>query len=148
MNCGKGISPSSGRDEPLWYPQWAFQIQRNAHSAWFPSAVARRRRKNKGSSFNDWLREDGIHDEVTGDIKRLLAQQREQAMKEKELFKAEVERRMHTSRAVLDRFPNPWNSSATLNALYNAATVPLVQARCSRITAAARCEQKKLFRLS
>jgi hypothetical protein len=64
------------------------------------------RRKNKGSSFDDWLREDGIHEEVTGaDIKRLLAQQSEQAMKEKQLFKAEVARRMNTIRAALDRFP-------------------------------------------
>jgi hypothetical protein len=26
MNCGKGISPPSGRDEPLGYPQWAFIV--------------------------------------------------------------------------------------------------------------------------
>lgn len=91
-----------------------------------------------GSSFDDWLREDGIHEEVTGaDIKRLLAQQSEPAMKEKQLFKAEVARRMHTIHPALGRFPNSWNSSATLNGLYKAATVPLVQARCSRIPAAA-----------
>ena len=80
------------------------------------------RRENKGSSFDDWLREEGIYEEVSAAaIKRVLARQIERAMKEKKLSKAEVARRMHTSRAALDRLLDPQNSSATLNTLYTAA---------------------------
>jgi len=80
------------------------------------------RRENKGSSFDDWLREEGIYEEVSAAaIKRVLARQIEQAMKEKQLSKAEVARRMRTSRAALDRLLDPQNGSATLNTLYKAA---------------------------
>jgi predicted XRE-type DNA-binding protein len=80
------------------------------------------KRKNKGSSFDDWLREEGIYEEVTAAaIKRVLARQIEHAMQEKQLSKAEVARRMHTSRAALDRLLDPQNESVTLNTLYKAA---------------------------
>jgi transcriptional regulator with XRE-family HTH domain len=42
-------------------------------------------------------------------------------MQEKQLSKAEVARRMHTSRAALDRLLDPRNESVTLNTLYKAA---------------------------
>ncbi|MGO9272422.1 MAG: XRE family transcriptional regulator [Terriglobia bacterium] len=78
--------------------------------------------ENKGSSFDDWLREEGIYEEASAAaIKRVLARQIERAMKEKQLSKAEVARRMHTSRAALDRLLDPQNASATLNTLYKAA---------------------------
>jgi len=54
-------------------------------------------------------------------IRRVLARQIEQAMNEKQPSKAEVARRMHTSRAALDRLLDPQNGSATLNTLYKAA---------------------------
>ena len=80
------------------------------------------KRGNKGSSFDDWLREEGIYEEVTAAaIKRVLARQIESAMKEKQLSKAEVARRMHTSRAALDRLLDPQNESVTLHTLYKAA---------------------------
>jgi antitoxin HicB len=80
------------------------------------------KRKNMGSTFDDWLREEGIYEEVTAAaIKRVLARQIERAMKEKRLSKAEVVRRMHTSRAALDRLLNPQNGSVTLHTLYKAA---------------------------
>ncbi len=80
------------------------------------------RRENKGTSFDDWLREEGIYEEVSAAaIKRVVARQIEQAMKEEQLSKAEVARRMHTSRAALDRLLDPQNGSATLNTLYKAA---------------------------
>ncbi len=80
------------------------------------------RRENKGSSFDDWLQEEGIYEEVSAAaIKRLLARQIEHAMKQKQLSKAEVARRMHTSRAALDRLLDPQNGSVTLNTLYKAA---------------------------
>jgi hypothetical protein len=61
--------------------------------------MADRREKNIGSSFDSWLREEGIYEEVSATvIKRVLARQVEAAMKEKRFSKAEMARRMHTSR--------------------------------------------------
>jgi len=46
------------------------------------------KRENKGSSFDGWLQEDGIYEEVSAaTIKRVLAQQREQPAEEKRLTK-------------------------------------------------------------
>ena len=40
------------------------------------------KRENMGSSFDDWLREEGIYEKVTAAaIKRVLARQIEHAMK-------------------------------------------------------------------
>ena len=80
------------------------------------------KRENVGSSFDDWLREEGMYEEVAAAaIKRVLARQIEHAMKEKQLSKAEVARRMHSSRSALDRLLDPQNGSVTLNTLYKAA---------------------------
>ena len=79
-------------------------------------------RKNKGSFFDEWLQEEGIYEEVSAAaVKRVLARQIEQAMKEKQLSKTEVARRMRTSRAALDRLLDPQNDSVTLNTLCRAA---------------------------
>jgi hypothetical protein len=49
------------------------------------------KRENKGSSFDGWLQEEGIYEEVSvAAIKRVLARRIELAMKEKRLSKAEV----------------------------------------------------------
>jgi len=46
------------------------------------------RGENKGSSFDGWLRGEGIYEEVSAAaIKRVLARQVEHAMKEKRLSK-------------------------------------------------------------
>ena len=71
-----------------------------------------------GSSFDSCLREEGIYEEVTATaIKRVLARQVEAAMKEKNFSKAEMARRMHTSRASLDRLLDPENDAVTLSTL-------------------------------
>jgi hypothetical protein len=45
-------------------------------------------KKNIGSSFDSWLREEGIYEEVTASaIKRVLARQLEAAMQEKQFSK-------------------------------------------------------------
>ena len=81
------------------------------------------KKQNIGSSFDDWLKEEGIYEEVTAAaIKRVLARQIEQAMREQQLSKSEMARRMHTSRAALDRLLDPENDAVTLNTLYKAAT--------------------------
>jgi antitoxin HicB len=80
------------------------------------------KRNNIGTSFDSWLREEGIYEEVTATaIKRVLARQVEAAMKEKNFSKAEMARRMHTSRASLDRLLDPENDAVTLTTLQKAA---------------------------
>ena len=82
------------------------------------------KKKNIGSSFDSWLREEGIYEEVSATaIKRVLSRQLEAAMEKKGLSKAEMARRMHTSRAALDRLLDPDNGSVTLNTLRKAATI-------------------------
>ena len=82
------------------------------------------KRKNIGSSVDSWLREEGIYEEVSAAaIKRVVARQVKAAMQEKGLSKAEMARRMHTSRAALDRLLDPENDAVTLNTLQRAAAV-------------------------
>jgi hypothetical protein len=81
------------------------------------------KRKNVGSSFDSLLREEGIYEAVTtAAIKRVLARQLEAAMKEKQFTKAEMARRMRTSRAALDRLLDPEHDAVTLGTLRKAAT--------------------------
>jgi DNA-binding Xre family transcriptional regulator len=80
------------------------------------------KKSNVGSSFDSWLREEGIYEEVTARaLKRALARQLEAAMKEKQLSKAEMARRMRTSRAALDRLLDPEYDAVTLSTLRKAA---------------------------
>jgi antitoxin HicB len=92
----------------------------------FGAQTEKRRRvvkkKNIGSSVDSWLGEEGIREEVTATaIKRILARQVEAAMKEKSFSKAEMARRMHTSRAALDRLLDPEYDAVTLSTLRKAA---------------------------
>jgi len=81
------------------------------------------KKKNLGSSFDSFLREEGIYEDVTSvAIKRVLARQVEAAMKEKNFSKAEMAKRMHTSRAALDRLLDPDNDAVTLSTLQKAAS--------------------------
>ena len=80
------------------------------------------KKSHLGSSFDSWLREEGIYEEVsTAAIKRVLARQLEAAMRRQNLSKAEVARRMRTSRAALDRLLDPKNEAVTLSTLRKAA---------------------------
>lgn len=80
------------------------------------------KKKNIGSSFDSWLREEGIYEETASSaIKRVLARQVETAMKEQEISKAEMARRMQTSRGALNRLLDPENDAVTLATLRKAA---------------------------
>jgi antitoxin HicB len=82
------------------------------------------KKKNIGSTFDNWLREEGLYEEVSAAaIKRVVARQVEAAMRQKGLSKAEMARRMHTSRAALDRLLDPNNAAVTLSTLHKAAIV-------------------------
>jgi antitoxin HicB len=82
------------------------------------------KKRNIGSSFDSWLREERIYEEVSATaIKRVVARQVEAAMQEKGITKAEMARRMRTSRAALDRLLDPENDGITLTTLQKAAIV-------------------------
>ena len=82
------------------------------------------KKKNIGSTFDSWLREEGLYEDVSATaIKRVVARQVEAAMRQKGLTKAEMARRMHTSRAALDRLLDPDNGALTLSTLQKAAIV-------------------------
>lgn len=77
-----------------------------------------------GSSFDDFLKEEGILAETTSvALKRVLAWKVAQAMEKKGLSKSEMARAMGTSRAALDRFLDPENTSVTLNTMERAAMI-------------------------
>jgi predicted XRE-type DNA-binding protein len=81
------------------------------------------KKEHMGSTFDSWLREEGIYEETTAAaIKRVLARQVEAAMKDRNLTKAAMAKRMHTSRAALDRLLDPANDAVTLSTLTKAAT--------------------------
>jgi predicted XRE-type DNA-binding protein len=75
-----------------------------------------------GSSLDDFLAEERLYEQanVTA-IKRVLVWQIEQVMKQQELSKAAMAKRMNTSRAALDRLLDPENESVTLHTLQRAA---------------------------
>jgi antitoxin HicB len=73
-----------------------------------------------GSSFDDFLKKEGIYKDVTAQaIKRVIARQLDALMEEEGLTKTELAKRMKTSRAQLDRDPD--NESVTLGTLTRAA---------------------------
>jgi len=75
-----------------------------------------------GSSFDEFLKEEGIYEEVTARaIKRVIARQLDTLMRHEGLSKTELARRMKTSRAQLDRVLDPDNESVTLGTLTRAA---------------------------
>ena len=75
-----------------------------------------------GSSFDDFLKEEGIYEEVTARaIKRVLARQLDTLMQDQGMNKTTLAKRMKTSRAQLDRLLDPDNESVTLGTLARAA---------------------------
>ncbi len=75
-----------------------------------------------GSSFDDFLKEEGIYEDVTARaIKRAIAFQLDKLMVDQGLTKSELAKRMKTSRAQLDRLLDPDNESVTLGTLARAA---------------------------
>ena len=75
-----------------------------------------------GSSFDEFLKEEGIYEDVTaGAVKRLLTRQIMEAMTAGKISKSEMARRMKTSRSQLDRLLDPGNTKIQLDTLYKAA---------------------------
>lgn len=84
----------------------------------------RRTRANphRGPSVESFLREEGLYEKASARaIKEVLVFQIEEAMKREGLTKAEMARRMGTSRSALDRLLDSENESVTLSTLFRAA---------------------------
>jgi antitoxin HicB len=78
--------------------------------------------KHRGSDFDDFLKEEGIYEEVElRALKKALVMELERTMKKKALTKFSLASKMHTSRAALDRLLDPDNTSVTLTTLEKVA---------------------------
>ena len=75
-----------------------------------------------GQSFDDFLAEQGTRESTTETaIKRVIAFQLAEAMAVERISKAELARRLETSRSQVDRLLDPDNDGVTLGALSRAA---------------------------
>jgi antitoxin HicB len=74
--------------------------------------------KYSGSDFDDFLREEGVLDEVTARAhKRLLALQLKEAMEASKISKVQLAEKLETSRSQIDRLLDPDNTAVTLDSL-------------------------------
>jgi len=81
-------------------------------------------KKNIESSFDDFLQEESLLESSTAvALKRVIAWQTDQEMKAQKLTKTELAKRMHTSRAALNRLLDENDASLTLTTLASAAAV-------------------------
>ncbi|MCW5550971.1 MAG: XRE family transcriptional regulator [Verrucomicrobiae bacterium] len=77
---------------------------------------------HRGSDFRDFLKAEGILEEVEERaLKQALALQLAALLKKNELTKSEMAARMNTSRAAVDRLLDASNPSVTLTTLGKAA---------------------------
>lgn len=75
-----------------------------------------------GSSFDDFLAEDATLESATAvAMKRVIAWQIEQEMTAQKLTKTALAKKMHTSRAALNRLLDETDTSLTLTTLASAA---------------------------
>ena len=86
------------------------------------SRTVKTRNKHRGSSFEDFLKQEGLLENVqAAAFKRALALKVNDMMKEKRLNKSAMAARMRTSRAAVHRLLDPKNTSVTLATLNRAA---------------------------
>ena len=82
------------------------------------------KKKHLGSSLEDFLKDEGRLEEARRvAVKRVLAWQLAEIMKEKKLTKVEMAKRMETSRTQVDRLLDPDNNKVRLDTLERAASV-------------------------
>ncbi len=86
--------------------------------------MTKKRNKHWGSSLDNFLKEEGIYEEVNAAaIKAVIAYQLAEEMKKQGITKKRMAELMRTSRAQLDRLLDPDNGSATIETLQRAANV-------------------------
>jgi antitoxin HicB len=77
-----------------------------------------------GSLFEDFLREQGTYEETTAiAIKRVIAFQLAEAMKQNGISKVSMAASLKTSRSQLDRLLDPANGNVTIGTLSRAAAI-------------------------
>jgi AraC-like DNA-binding protein len=77
---------------------------------------------HSGSSFDSFLEEEGIREEVEAvAVKRVIAWQLEQAMLKQHKTKLALARELHTSRTQLDRLFDPANTAVSLETIVRSA---------------------------
>ncbi len=80
--------------------------------------------KNIGDSFDSFLQDEGIREEVENTaIKRVIALQLQEEMRKKKISKKHMAEKMKTSRSSLDRLLDPENEAITFETLKKAAHV-------------------------
>ena len=80
------------------------------------------RKRHHGTSLESFLAEEGILEETRyAAVKKVIATQIAEAMKQKGLTKTAMAEQMATTRAQLDRLLDPDNDSVTLATLKRAA---------------------------
>lgn len=83
-----------------------------------------KKKKHIGSSFDDFLEQEGILEEVNvAAVKSVIAQNLRQYMEEMQLTQTEMAKQLETSRSSLQRLLDPNNYSITLLTLNRAALV-------------------------
>jgi len=83
-----------------------------------------KRNPRAGSSFDDFLKEDGIYEDVqNAAIKKVLSAKLEAAMFDQNISKTDMAKRLNTSRSQLDRLLDPDNETITLQTASKAAAV-------------------------
>lgn len=92
---------------------------------------------HSGSSFDDFLEEEGILDAVDAvAIKRVIAWQLVEAMKAGQITKKAMAERMGTSRSQLDRLLDPANGAVHLDTIAKAARAVGKRLRIEMVDAA------------
>ncbi len=80
------------------------------------------KRKHIGSKFEDFLAGEGILEDCrAAAIKFKIAHELEKAMSEQHISKAQIAKRLKTSRTGVDRLLDPENTSITLNTMAKVA---------------------------
>ena len=85
--------------------------------------MVKRLNRHVGSSFDEFLRTEGLYEEVTTLAwKRVLSWEVSEAMKKEGITKSEMAKRMGTSRSQLERLLDPQNPQVLLETVQRAAT--------------------------
>ena len=87
-------------------------------------AKGRKVNRHKGSSIDDFLREEGVFEEFQARaVKEVIAWQLAEAMKERKLSKRRLAAMMRTSRTQIDRVLDPNDGNVTIETLQRAAAL-------------------------
>lgn len=83
---------------------------------------AKKRNSQTGSTFDSFLEEEGIREEVEAvAVKRVLAWQFAEAMRKKRKTKQALAKELRTSRSQLNRLLDPQNAAVSLDTITRAA---------------------------